>query len=62
MGITSSACHGPGRLHRRRRQLRWPELFAKVLTGVVVMSVFVVLVNRLFWRRLYRLAETRYPL
>ena len=36
--------------------------FAKVLTGIVVMSIFVVGVNRLFWRRLYRLAETRYSL
>ena len=35
------------------------EHFAKVLAGVVVMSLFVVFVNRLFWRRLYRLAETR---
>jgi NitT/TauT family transport system permease protein len=33
-----------------------------VLIGVVVMSIFVVGVNRLFWRRLYRLAETRYSL
>jgi NitT/TauT family transport system permease protein len=36
--------------------------FPKVLTGVVVMSLFVVTVNRLFWRRLYRVAETRYTL
>jgi NitT/TauT family transport system permease protein len=39
-----------------------PGAFAKVLTGIVVMSIFVVGVNRLFWRRLYRLAETRYSL
>ena len=26
------------------------------------MSVYVVGLNRLFWRRLYRLAETRYSL
>jgi ABC-type anion transport system duplicated permease subunit len=26
------------------------------------MAVFVVLVNRFFWRRLYRLAEERYSL
>lgn len=36
--------------------------FAKVLTGVVVMSAFVVTANRVFWRRLYRLAETRFAL
>jgi NitT/TauT family transport system permease protein len=36
--------------------------FAKVLAGVVVMSLFVVLVNRLFWRRLYRLAEANFTL
>jgi NitT/TauT family transport system permease protein len=34
--------------------------FAKVLVGVVVMSFYVVVVNRLLWRRLYTLAETRY--
>ena len=36
--------------------------FPEVLLGVSVMSLFVVLVNRLFWRRLYHLAETRYTL
>jgi NitT/TauT family transport system permease protein len=36
--------------------------FPQVLVGVTVMSVYVVGVNRLFWRRLYRLAETRYSL
>ena len=33
-----------------------------LLAGVAVMSVYVVLLNRLLWRRLYRLAETRYSL
>ena len=36
--------------------------FPEVLIGVVVMSVYVVGLNRLVWRRLYRLAETRYSL
>ena len=36
--------------------------FARVLVGVVVMSFYVVIVNRLLWRPLYRLAETRYAL
>jgi NitT/TauT family transport system permease protein len=36
--------------------------FARVLTGVVVMSFYVVVVNRAVWRPLYRLAETRYSL
>jgi len=36
--------------------------FGKVLVGVIVMSVYVVGLNRLFWRRLYKLAETRYSL
>jgi NitT/TauT family transport system permease protein len=34
----------------------------KVLVGVIVMSFYVVVVNRLLWRRLYRLSETRYSL
>jgi NitT/TauT family transport system permease protein len=36
--------------------------FGQVLVGVIVMSVYVVVVNRLLWRPLYHLAETRYSL
>ena len=36
--------------------------FAFLLGAGVVMSIFVVAVNRIFWRRLYRLAEGRYSL
>ncbi|MBV8980764.1 MAG: ABC transporter permease subunit, partial [Acidimicrobiia bacterium] len=36
--------------------------FPRILTGVAVMSVYVVGLNRLVWRPLYRLAETRYSL
>jgi NitT/TauT family transport system permease protein len=36
--------------------------FPEVLIGVAVMSVYVVGLNRLVWRRLYRLAESRYSL
>ena len=36
--------------------------FAKVIIGIVVMSIYVVGVNRIVWHRLYRLAETRYSL
>jgi NitT/TauT family transport system permease protein len=36
--------------------------FPRVLVGVAVMSVYVVGVNRLVWRPLYRLAEGRYAL
>jgi NitT/TauT family transport system permease protein len=36
--------------------------FALLIAGGLVMSIFVVVVNRLFWRRLYRLAESRYAL
>jgi NitT/TauT family transport system permease protein len=36
--------------------------FPEVLIGVVVMSVYVVGLNRLWWRRLYALAEARYSL
>jgi NitT/TauT family transport system permease protein len=35
---------------------------AKLICGVAVMAIYVVTVNRFFWRRLYRLAETRYSL
>jgi NitT/TauT family transport system permease protein len=36
--------------------------FPKVLVGVAVMSVYVVGLNRLVWRRLYSMAETRYSI
>jgi NitT/TauT family transport system permease protein len=36
--------------------------FAKLLTGLTVMCIYVVGTNRLFGRRLYRLSETRYSL
>jgi NitT/TauT family transport system permease protein len=36
--------------------------FALLIAGGIVMSAFVVTVNRLFWRRLYRIAEARFTL
>jgi NitT/TauT family transport system permease protein len=36
--------------------------FNRVVLGIVVMSLFVVLVNRLFWRPLYYYAERKYRL
>jgi NitT/TauT family transport system permease protein len=36
--------------------------FPLLCAAVVTMAVFVVLVNRFFWKRLYRLAEARYSL
>jgi NitT/TauT family transport system permease protein len=34
--------------------------WAGIIWGIFVMSMFVVLINRLFWRRLYKLAEEKY--
>jgi len=34
----------------------------RIVLGVSFMCIFVVASNRLFWRRLYALAETRYRL
>ena len=36
----------------------WP----RITLGIATMSLFVVGLNRLFWRRLYHLAETKYHL
>ena len=36
--------------------------FAVLIAGGIVMSAFVVTVNRLFWRRLYRSAESRFSM
>ncbi len=35
---------------------------ALLIGGGIVMSAYVVIVNRLFWRRRYRLAETGFSL
>jgi NitT/TauT family transport system permease protein len=36
--------------------------FPLLTAGVVLMAIFVVIVNRIFWKKLYRLAEDRYSL
>jgi NitT/TauT family transport system permease protein len=36
--------------------------FALLLMATILISLMVVTMNRLVWRRLYRLAETRYKL
>jgi NitT/TauT family transport system permease protein len=36
--------------------------YPRVVLGIAVMSIFVVLINRLLWRPLYQLAERRYRL
>jgi NitT/TauT family transport system permease protein len=36
--------------------------YPRVVLGIAVMSIFVVVINRLLWRPLYRLAERRYRL
>ena len=34
--------------------------FPRIVLGIAVMSVYVILTNRLLWRPLYRLAERRF--
>jgi NitT/TauT family transport system permease protein len=34
--------------------------FPRIVLGIAVMSVYVILTNRLLWRSLYRLAERRF--
>jgi NitT/TauT family transport system permease protein len=36
--------------------------YARLAAGTIVMAFLVVIVNRLFWRRLYYAAEQRYRL
>jgi NitT/TauT family transport system permease protein len=36
--------------------------FPLLTASIVLMAIFVVIVNRIFWKRLYRLAEDRYSL
>jgi len=36
--------------------------FPRITLGIAVMCIYVVTINRVFWRRLYSFAETRYHL
>jgi len=36
--------------------------FHKIVLGIAVMSLFVVVINRLFWRPLYYYAERKFRL
>ena len=35
--------------------------FHRIVLGIVTMSLFVVVINRFFWRPLYYYAERKYP-
>jgi NitT/TauT family transport system permease protein len=36
--------------------------FHRIILGVVVMSLFVIVINRILWRPLYYFAERKYRL
>ncbi|MFE7312160.1 ABC transporter permease [Streptomyces sp. NPDC057555] len=58
-GSTSLSATGLGAyISRATAEGNYPHLLA----GVAVMAGYVLALNRLLWRRLYRLAETRYAL
>ncbi|MCC3775298.1 ABC transporter permease subunit, partial [Streptomyces sp. UNOB3_S3] len=57
-GTTLSATGLGAYISRATSEGDYPHLIA----GIAVMAVYVVGLNRLLWRRLYRLAETRYSL
>ncbi|WP_342456955.1 ABC transporter permease [Streptomyces sp. WZ-12] len=58
-GGTSLSATGLGAyVFRATAEGNYPHLLA----GVAVMAAYVVALNRLLWRRLYRLAEARYAL
>ncbi|MER7003844.1 ABC transporter permease subunit [Dactylosporangium sp. NPDC000555] len=58
-GGTTLTAHGLGAYIAQATEAgHYPQLIA----GIAVMSLYVVGLNRLFWRRLYRLAEARYSL
>jgi len=58
-GNTTLTAYGLGAYIARATQGGdWP----RIVLGVGCMCVFVVGLNRFFWRRLYRLAETKYRL
>ena len=53
------ADHRPGRADQLRHR---PRPLPIILLATILISLMVVSMNRLVWRRLYRLAETRYKL
>ncbi|MFD4954964.1 ABC transporter permease [Streptomyces sp. NPDC058451] len=57
-GVTLTATGLGAYIARATEEGNHPQLIA----GVVVMSAYVVCLNRFLWRRLYRLAEARYSL
>jgi NitT/TauT family transport system permease protein len=58
-GNTTLAASGLGAYIARATTIGdWP----RIVLGVSLMSVFVVGLNKLVWRRLYSLAETKYKL
>ena len=58
-GNTTLTAYGIGAyIARATTSGDWP----RIVLGVGLMSIFVVGLNRLLWRRLYQLAETKYKL
>jgi NitT/TauT family transport system permease protein len=62
IGDTSYQAFGLGSLIADVSQGNTPGSYSKLAGATVAMSVFVVLLNRFFWKRLYRLSESRYSL
>ena len=36
--------------------------YPRIVLGIAVMSLYVVTLNRFFWRRIYTISQTRYRL
>ena len=58
-GDTEVQARGLGLISRRRPR---PGDFHRIVLGIGTMSLFVVIINRLFWRPLYYYAERKYRL
>jgi NitT/TauT family transport system permease protein len=58
-GNTTLTAHGLGEYIAKATEIGdW----SRIALGIGMMSLFVVGINRVFWRRLYHLAETKYHL
>ena len=59
MGCRAAAIiPGPAKPELQKKKSLMPQ----TIMGTILISLMVVTTNRLIWRRLYRLAETRYKL
>ena len=52
----------PGQPDHKAKQQTDAGDFHRIVLGIAVMSLYVVIINRVFWRPLYQFAERKFRL